>query len=254
MTDIKFSLIEIDGKPAEKLIESVGSAIGVAYEPIRIKRKAKADAEALLIKKKTEIRAKELEGRTRNRLNTKELRRQKNIEAIVKESVKQLPNSVNKRSVNEDWIYQFFNECQDVGNKEMQLIWSKVLANEVAEPDSFSYKTLNVVKLLSAEEAKLFSRICNYTWEFNGVKKLVKPPEPLTELYKLEVAGLINIKNDFSGFVLRGSMNYKLTYFDKTVLLSSTDDKDYLGLGMICFTRAGKELLSIISTRKKKLF
>ncbi len=48
MSDINFSLIDLRAlsKPATKLIEAVRSATGIIYEPTRIRRKAKADADA----------------------------------------------------------------------------------------------------------------------------------------------------------------------------------------------------------------
>ena len=44
------SLVKIDGKPIEKLIEVVSNAIGTLYEPRQLVRIARAEAEAERIK------------------------------------------------------------------------------------------------------------------------------------------------------------------------------------------------------------
>src|SRR5262245_15631678 len=50
MSDKNTSVTEFRGltEPVTKLIESISTGIGVLYEPIRIRRKAQADAEAIL--------------------------------------------------------------------------------------------------------------------------------------------------------------------------------------------------------------
>ena len=70
-------------KPATKLIESVSSAIGAIYEPIRIRRKATAEGDAELILTRNRLKITELERRATERLVNRELRRQENIEAVL---------------------------------------------------------------------------------------------------------------------------------------------------------------------------
>jgi hypothetical protein len=125
------------GAPLSKLIETVGSAVGVLYEPTRIVKRAKAEVIASKIKAEGDIELQQLAARAEERLNHVELRRQKNIEAIVSEAAKALPESVSEEKVDEDWTaFFFFENCKDVSNEEMQLLWAKVLAGKVAQPGS----------------------------------------------------------------------------------------------------------------------
>ena len=48
----------------------------------------------------------------------------------------------------------------------MQGIWAKVLAKEMSEPDSFSYKTLDVLKNMTSKDFYLFEKLCSI--QFNG--------------------------------------------------------------------------------------
>ena len=162
-------------EPISKLVEAVRGAVGTLYEPTRIRRKAEAEADAAKIAAKTEVdiakiklegipELQELALRANERINYRELRRQRNIESVVSKAVHQLPESVSDEKVDEDWIVQFFNYAQDVGNEEMQTLWARLLAGEVAEPGSFSLRTLHTIKMLSPFDAALFEHLCNYLW------------------------------------------------------------------------------------------
>lgn len=151
-------------EPVSKLIETIGNGIGIVYEPTRIRRKAKAEAEALQILADGSSKAAEVTWRAQTRLDYLELRRQKNIEAIVKSSSLHLPEKVSSQPVDEDWIVGFFGQCQDVGDIDMQSLWAKLLAGEVATPGSFSKRTLSTVRLMDKCDADLFTKFATYVW------------------------------------------------------------------------------------------
>ena len=183
MPDIPLKITGIDlgdlSKPATKLIQTVGKFIGVVYEPQHIRRRAKAEADAARILAVAQVDTDRIlaEGRLElqedlqqkalrasERISNRELRRQANIEAVVCRALHQLPDSVGKEAVEEDWIAEFFNVCQDVSNGEMQTIWARLLAGEVTEPGTYSRRTLYFVRLLSPFDAAIFQNICNYIW------------------------------------------------------------------------------------------
>jgi len=184
------SLINLDLKalsePISKLIESISSAIGVLYEPTRIIRKAKAEAKANLIRAEGEYNLQSLEHRIAKRINDQEIRRQENIENIVTESIKFLPEEVSETPVDEDWIFQFVNKSQDIGNEELQIIWAAILAKEVEEPYSISLQTLNTLQILNQSDAKLFNELNNYIWDFE---------DGCAYLMNKEINSYINSKN-----------------------------------------------------------
>ena len=155
-------------EPLAKLVESVGNAVGAVYEPTRIRRKAKADAEAMLTLAGAEIKVEELKRRADKRVTHTELRRQRNIAQIVAKAVTELPERVEEQPADEDWIAQFFNLSQDVGDADMQILWGRILAGEVARPGAYSLRTLQTVKVLSKRDAQLFSQYCSYVWRIPG--------------------------------------------------------------------------------------
>ena len=82
-------------KPADTLIKKVSDAIGGVFEPWQIKRVAKAEAEASLIKSKSEIEITDLKRRAMHRFVEEEANRQENMEQITK---KALPKGRDRHS------------------------------------------------------------------------------------------------------------------------------------------------------------
>jgi hypothetical protein len=158
-------------KPLTKLIESVSKAVGGYYKSIGIVRVAKAQAEANLILAHAKVEEQEIALRAAERLAFTEMRRQKNIDAITEAAPKYLPESVDEKPVSEDWMIQFFQQAQDVGEFEMQQLWAKILAGEVSKPGSFSRRTLERVRTMNKEEAEMFTNLCRTVWDLgDGLK------------------------------------------------------------------------------------
>lgn len=158
-------------EPITELIKVVGKGIGTLYEPRHITKKAEAEAKALEITERSKTNA-EIERRERlsetdiriqNRLMAQERMRQKNIDDVVDIAAYQLKDErdVPKDKVSVDWATRFFNTVQDISENEMKLIWGKLLAGEVKSPGSYSLRTLELLKNLSSDEARLFSEVSN---------------------------------------------------------------------------------------------
>lgn len=167
-------------EPLQKLIETVSCGVGKLYEPVHVKRMAKAKATEIKmisdrISDVSKIPVKydngkvfvdgtdytELVKRTQSRMAFQELKKQQNIDCAVNFAVQELAGETNvsKEPVDEDWVSRFFDSVSSVNEKEMQLIWGKILAGEVKEPGSFSMRTLDVVRNLSKKEAECFLKI-----------------------------------------------------------------------------------------------
>lgn len=214
MTDKQFSLINLKdvSEPINKMIDSVGAAIGAIYEPTSIRRKAKADADASLIKAKVDIEVHTLRERAEGRHRIKMLRRQRNIESIVSKSTKLLPDECkSEEMVDVDWVFEFFDSCQNCSDENLQIIWAKILAGEVDEPGSFSRRALHTVKIMSAQEANLFTKYCSYCWRLRYEKD--HSMVGIFQHYKSEDS------NDYAGSRLDHALrSFDLTTKDQHVL------------------------------------
>lgn len=245
-------------QPLTKLIEAVHEHIGLRYEPERIRRKteaeaeavvrmAEADAESLLIRTHAELEAQELIERAAQRISYEEARRQRNREAIVATAITNLPPSVSDEPVDHDWIAQFFKYSEDISDEEMQSLWARILASEVAEPGVYSRRTLHLVSTLSPEEAKHFETLTDYLWNGFFIYYTSSVEEYFQErgiryweLRQLESIGLINLNLKMTSELdENGTKELRLEYFDKVYTLR---DVGRGGLHGMSLTTVGSEL------------
>jgi hypothetical protein len=267
-----FSLTELKGisEPLCKLIEAIRAGIGVVYEPTHIRRKAKAEADAAIIVAQGQAQANislaesqaktlDIEARAWERIAGRERRRQKNIEAIMEKAEMALPDSVSDKPVDEDWVARFFEECQDIKNEEMQNLWAKLLAGEVARPGSFSLRTLAVVKVLRKEDAHLFTRLCSCIWFMakGPCAVIFDDPELGTarsglnfeELTHMDALGLVTFQ-PLGGFSLISQNNvlpvtHFANYYGQGHLLTLAQNIKRLELGKVMLTAIGRELVPV---------
>ncbi len=171
------------GKPVLKLIEVVSEGIGTVYRPRQIREDAKARADgqqiAAIKKAENDLKVREMQfdaalqhvdkvlaGRpalaelARRRVLAREIEGFLNLETIADLAADQLPPQVLERAVDADWRRKFFLEAENVCDADMQLLWAKVLAGEVATPGRYSIRTLDTLRQLSRSEAETFKRAC----------------------------------------------------------------------------------------------
>jgi hypothetical protein len=166
-------------KSVAKLIDTIGDQIGLFLEPTHIRRKGQAEADVMVAQAKAKglvavlglqnkLALQDIQDRAEERVKRQEAKRQKNLEAIAAQAARELPGTVSDQPVDEDWIAQFFNHCQDVSNEQMQTIWARILAREVTKPGSFSLRALALVRVMDKDDANTFTRFCSVVWRFPG--------------------------------------------------------------------------------------
>jgi hypothetical protein len=143
-------------KPATVLIEKISAAVGGICLPYQIKRVAQAEAEADLIRAKSEIRISDLQRRAVQRVIAEEGKKQENMEAITQKALPLLEDKSQPQNLNDDWLAHFFEGGRIVSDQEMQQLWAKVLADEANSPGAFSKRTVSFLSTLEKREAVMF--------------------------------------------------------------------------------------------------
>lgn len=250
-------------KPATVLIEKISGAVGILFEPKRITRKAHAESEAKKISALAELElTSELEQRAMTRLVHQEARKQKNIEDITSEAIAALPHDAKPENLDEDWIALFFKECEVVSDKEMQSLWSKLLAFEATVPGTFSKRTISCVSAMSKRDAELFTNLCQFCWDVGGLTPLVFDEQlpiykdagvTFTVLRHLEAVGLVTMDE----MVIRRQerLQFSATYFDS--LINFDIPEKYLNrfpIGSVLLTSVGRELAPICGAKPNEHF
>ncbi|POT64246.1 DUF2806 domain-containing protein [Citrobacter braakii] len=251
------SLIDLSlsglSEPGTKLIEKVSDAIGVLYEPTRIRKKAKAEAEA----KRTELISKlELEGiekRAVERFLKRETKRQENIENITMQAAQSLSETDNVSNIDEDWIEAFFRECEDINDEQMQMLWGRILSEEAKSKGSFSRRTLKLLSTLSKEEANLITYFGKFVWQASNLTPILLTDEngntegiTFNELSVLDSLGVIQQGIGYS--LTFGNKKGRIGYYGMAFLVEfQSDDSSTwnLQIGTALLTPIGQELMKI---------
>lgn len=215
-----FDLKDVAGlsKPVQKMIGVISNGIGTLYRPMAMRKEADARAyeirtlaaaraDAEVINANGDTRAylervnnlaainPELIDRAKQRLLSREIEGQLNVEQISEHALSQLPTEVSEQPVADDWRRKFFQEAENICDKDLQQLWGKVLAGEVVSPGSYSYRTLEVLKQLSQPEAELFRQLCSLAFSGGWV---FRPPGDINIAlapYGLNYSGLLMLRD-----------------------------------------------------------
>lgn len=257
--------------PLTKLIEVVAAGCGRLHEPSNIRRTAAAQGDALVLMEEAKARASDIALRAAQRAIDVEVRRQANIEAIVAKAQRQLPAVVSESPVDPDWVSRVIQTCQDISDEEMQSLWARTLAGEVAQPGSFSLRTVHVLAQLSKPEALAFEALCTQALQVKGTRY---PMVFTNELAEVKSIGLGS--SDFlrileeAGLISKGELGYSVGHApgghvafvagdSREIHVSNHKTDDGIGsldlqfystnkvpVGYYLFTGAGRELANLV--------
>lgn len=200
--------------------------------------------------------------RTIERLLNKEIRHQKNIEDIGEKSIKYLEENklIDKTKIEPEWETSFFQKVQDISTTHIQEIWAKILAKEISQPGSISYRTLEVLSKIPHHEIILFKIACSFVsmnkiiWKLNNKKGFEKFGITNEQLLLMRESGLFHQNDNLTfklnthkfsnsekwGILRIGNKSFKI------LNLKDTTQKT-LQFNQIALTNAGRELCSLIN-------
>lgn len=262
--DVKISSADA-AKAFNKFMDTIKAPFAWWAKNREPKVQAKADAKAAIIRAKAagplaaelgieKEEAVELIFRGEQRDLYNQIRQQRNLEAIAQGAANMLPPSVNDQPVDEDWTAEFFEQCKNVNNEKMQSLWSKILAGEVAEPGSFSRRTLSFVRSLSQIEADLFTRFCSFLWS-DHLHKYVHIRSPKfsleshgigpSDLAELNSLGLIDLNSERIKIKLHKSISVLFYHGQAHYVTSKTSPNAHYIPAAIVLPKLGQELVPI---------
>lgn len=246
-------------KPIDTLVVKISDAVGTVYEPRRIKKVAEAEAEAAKVRAESEIEIVDLHHRAERRRLEEDAKQQKNIEDIIADAEPNLKEDAKPHAMDDDWIANFFDKCRIVSNKEMQSLWSRILAGEANTPGTYSKRTVNLLSDFDKSDADLFTKLCGFGWTIGNVVPLVfdvqadiynKHGITFDTLSHLENVGLIQFEG-LAGFKLLGlPQKFVVYYYSKLLFLEMlVDANNELKTGKVRLTKIGEELARICGSR-----
>lgn len=241
-------------KPATILIEKISDATGVLYEPTRIRRKAKAEADASKTKALIDLEIEDIQNRALNRLVNEEIKKQENIEDITEKAFSSLNVNARPENIEDDWISNFFDKCKLISDNDMQTIWSQILSGEANQPGTFSKRTIEFMSTMDKNDALLFADFSKYCWFFGAPQPLIidyqdndllkKYNINYSTLQHLSELGLISF-NHITGFNLVSTKdNANIIYYGRVLNLNLEKSKT-IQTGVVNLTKIGKDLIKV---------
>jgi hypothetical protein len=257
-------------RPATVLIEKISDAIGGYFKPHQIKRVAKAESEAEIIRAQAQIEVTDLQRRAMVRWIAEEAQKQDNIENITLKALPELEDSANPQNIENDWITNFFDKCRIISDEEMQTMWAKVLAGEANSPGTYSKRTVNFLDSIDKVDAQLFTSLCGFIFftknegllpfiYYSNLDMSLKFDPIYTDrginhdsLLHLDNIGLINFNVD--GFLTdelpkQVTMNYYGTSIDLEISGKCTAWPGRIMHGTVLLTKIGKQLAPICDSK-----
>ncbi len=228
-------------------------AIGVVYEPRKIKQLAKAEVEADKIRALGKIKLSGIQERAMHRMIAEETIKQENIEKITAKAVNGLKDDSKPEDLERDWIANFFDKCRLVSDEEMQSLWSRLLAKEANKPGAFSKRTVELVANLDKQDAHFFTKLMGFGFKFGSFFPFIYDVH--NEIYNgqgikfetlshLDSIGLVNFDavNGYSFLDVEKPLNCH--YFGTIINIEPPGSKR-VELGVAFLTQAGKELAPV---------
>ena len=103
-----------------------------------------------------------IENEIERRVESHFQKRVNNLAQIVARAERALlPGQVPDVEPDMAWTSSFSEAAQDISDEDMQELWARVLAGEVANPGSTSVRTLTILRNLDQPTAQSFRRLCS---------------------------------------------------------------------------------------------
>jgi hypothetical protein len=168
---------------------------------------------------------------------------------IVKQGISMVPKG-SEKSINAEWFNHFFSGAQDVTEKDLQLLWSKLLSGEIQKPGSYSYRTLSVLSEMTTEEALIaaecFRRVLD--GDFIVREPFFESGEGLHKIMVLSESGIVNNQPFLKETKNLGAGEAVAFQKSPYLLLFKNQSAQQLELkfSVIALTSVGQELYSLI--------
>jgi hypothetical protein len=205
-----------------------------------------------------------VEYRGLSRLAYQETRKQYNLEKIMLHAADDLLKGEfpEGNGVDENWCFRFFDLAATACSDRMQVIWGQVLAREIRQPRSYSFRTLEVLKNATADLIDALVKASRLRLDHGSVSLILYPENfnrlerelglPVTSILTLQEVGVIvhdpNVR--FTLPAIQAPDTVHLRHDRKVIVLYRKGEAPGISLPAIVFTKVGRELASLVGGRE----
>lgn len=170
---------------------------------------------------------------------------------------KEHPRLEEKGTYDFDWFMRFFEAVGNVSDETMQNLWAKILAGEIAQPSTFSLKTVDVMRNLSKRDAELFIKVCSHSFISSATNYFLPNEDEFIEYVGIQYADIMKLSelglifNDATITLNMDISNEPQILINNHSLImlitSASGNSEKASIRQYPFTEVGKELSTMIS-------
>ena len=167
---------------------------------------------------------------------------------------------VPEKKVEADWIRRWRDIVGEVSSEDLQYLWGMLLAGEFKSPGKHSFRTLEIIRNLSTDDAELIAKLANlvthdFVWCDNKLEQIERIGIDFDDVLYLEEIGILATVNPRElqkrWGNTEGADSFKTTIVGKKIALQVLHpDKDFVinisGLGL---TRAGCQIIDLCNVQ-----
>jgi len=253
------ALIEFNTDGLAKLADTICHGFGItAYG-----NKKMADAEAYAAIKRAETETKvailnlKKEEEVANYLLAKESKKLSNVKSVVEKAKENFAEGeqVSNKPVSEDWTNRFLNIVEDISDETLHKLWGHILAGEVRQPNSYSLRTLELLRNITKEEADLFVKSASFYIEKDYICT-ENFALSLNETLLLGEIGLLNSEELIKTWEIKAHNKLEIVLDNKKllVLINNTNHMVNCSTSVEKLSKAGREIFSILEKPNRDNF
>ena len=183
-----------------------------------------------------------------------EINKQMNIEKIASKCMDYIDKDyIPHEEVDDDWLYTFRDSVKNISSEDLQVIWAKLLADEIQSPSTYSLRTLNILKNMSRQEAQMFKKFIGLTIvDVEGKNRISTDDTDILKKYGITYDNILLLKE--IGLVQSGSVRY-ITPGDNLYIIDDykiinikNNDEEFGEIGVYNTSKVGTELAKIITS------
>ncbi|EGR2287308.1 DUF2806 domain-containing protein [Vibrio parahaemolyticus] len=173
---------------------------------------------------------------------------------IAEEILASDPSQASEKELEDDWLFNWREYAGRVSTEDLQLLWGKVLAGEVKNPGSYSYRTLDFLKTMSKFDAEILEKVAQFVVSDVIVRELDNILEDsgvnfgnliyLQELGILSGVDSIGLENTW-GSLSSSEYLRAFTSHNKCLVLKSEDVTKKAELPVYLLTTVGKQIFKL---------
>lgn len=187
--------------------------------------------------------AKEINNEIQSRRDVREISNIVSAYSFAINELKKLPG-VDGENLDSDWATAFYDSAKDSSDEEIQVLWGKILAGEIAHHGKFYKRTLSILKNMESEEAKHFVELVPLLITKETVPEFIFQNNEFFQYNDLQTLMDCGIVNSSDGlYTYTGLDQVKLPGFK---LVSKNNDVKELQLEGFALTDAGLQLCQLI--------